>query len=528
MSTVATGRPTVAGLLLGETRARVTAFVRTPIAAFFTLVFPLVVLLLVGTLVGNAVLESRSGVRIAQFFTPAIAAYAAATAAYTSLAIGLSIDREKGVLRRQRALPIPTAALLGGRVGAGVVSGTAAVVLMVVAGVLFLDVRIVWAKLPAAVLALVVGIGCFAALGFAVSSIARTSAATQAITNGTLVPLAFVSDVFVVGYGDSNVGGSGTKRWGETVIVSTFGATAQIGAQGTGVTTCQGDSGGTAYLPMEDGSYRAISMVSTGLPGCNDTTGTHALMHPAIPWIEETSQIDITPCHDADGTWNPNPNCTGFFAGGSTPSGVWENMCEGTPSTGPSSTCGSAFDETPDNDPPEVTVANPTQGEEFDTGALVTIEIDAVDAGYGVEEVWIEIDGMEQAVRETYPPYAFADVPFPDGVYTIVAHAVDWAGNEGVSEPVTIGINAEVPDQPDPTTGADTDDTNGDSTGDVDPTDPGDGSSSDTNDAETSGTPDASGDGGDEGCGCSTPTPSPWAPLAALFVLFGLRRRPQR
>lgn len=199
MSTVATGRPTVAGLLLGETRARVTAFVRTPIAAFFTLVFPLVVLLLVGTLVGNAVLESRSGVRIAQFFTPAIAAYAAATAAYTSLAIGLSIDREKGVLRRQRALPIPTAALLGGRVGAGVVSGTAAVVLMVVAGVLFLDVRIVWAKLPAAVLALVVGIGCFAALGFAVSSIARTSAATQAITNGTLVPLAFVSDVFVVG-----------------------------------------------------------------------------------------------------------------------------------------------------------------------------------------------------------------------------------------------------------------------------------------------------------------------------------------
>ena len=199
MSAVVTGRPTVAGLLLGETRARVTAFVRTPIAAFFTLVFPLIVLLLVGTLVGNAVLESRSGVRVAQFFTPAIAAYAAATAAYTSLAIGLSIDRERGVLRRQRALPIPTAALLGGRVGAGIVSGTAAVLLMVLAGVVFLDVQVVWGKLPAAALALVIGITCFAALGFAVSSIARTPAATQAITNGTLVPLAFVSDVFVVG-----------------------------------------------------------------------------------------------------------------------------------------------------------------------------------------------------------------------------------------------------------------------------------------------------------------------------------------
>ncbi len=335
-------------------------------------------------------------------------------------------------------------------------------------------------------------------------------------------------EVTVVGYGDSNVGSSGTKRWGETVIVSTLGATAQIGAQGTGVTTCQGDSGGTAYLAMDDGSYRAISMVSTGLPGCNDTTGTHALMHPAIPWIEETSEIDITPCHDVDGTWNPNPNCTGFFAGGSTPSGVWENMCEGTPSTGPAETCGDAFDVTVDEDPPEVSIASPAQGDEFDTGALVSILIDAVDAGYGVEEVWLEIDGMEQAVRETYPPYDFPDVPFPDGVYTIVAHAVDWAGNEATSAPVTIGINAEVPDEPDPTTGG-ADGTGADETGE--PT--GDGETGDvsgtsggeSDGAPTTGAPEADGGGGDEGCGCSSSVPTPWAALFAMLGLATIRRR---
>lgn len=334
--------------------------------------------------------------------------------------------------------------------------------------------------------------------------------------------------VTVVGYGDSNIGGAGTKRWGETVIVSTLGSTAQIGAQGTGVTTCQGDSGGTAYIALEDGSYRAISMVSTGLAGCDETTGTHALMHSAVPWIEETSQIDITPCHDVDGTWNPNPNCTGFFAGGSTPSGVWENMCEGTPTTGPAATCGDAYDVTPDGDAPEVSIANPTQGEEFDSGALVSIAIDAVDAGYGVEEVWIEIDGMEQPVRETYPPFVFPDVPFPDGVYTIVAHAVDWAGNEAASAPVTIGINAEVPDEPDPTTGGPSDDTGSSESGVIDPTTGGAGSSSgDPIGDGTSGGPEAD-DNAESGCGCTTSTPSPWAPLGVLFAFLGARRRRSR
>lgn len=332
-------------------------------------------------------------------------------------------------------------------------------------------------------------------------------------------------EVFLVGYGDSDIGGSGTKRWGATEIITTLGSTAQIGAQGTGVTTCQGDSGGTAYLEMDDGSFRALSMVSTGLPGCNDTTGTHALMHPAIPWIEATSQIDITPCHDVDGTWNPNPNCTGFFAGGSTPSGVWENMCEGTPSTGPSASCGEPFDATTDEDPPEVTVASPVQGQEFGGGALVTIDIDAFDAGYGVDQVWIEIDGMEQAVRDTYPPFVFPEVPFPDGVYTIVAHAVDWAGNEGVSSPVTIGVNALVPEEPSGSTGGDAGDSD-DGTGAADSTtNDAESTGGDTGGQESTGGPASDGDGGDSGCGCSTPASGGWTGFALLFGVLGFRRR---
>lgn len=326
--------------------------------------------------------------------------------------------------------------------------------------------------------------------------------------------------VTLVGYGDSNVGGSGTKRWGGSVIVSTFGATAQIGAGGTGITTCQGDSGGTAYLEMDDGTFRAISMVSTGLPGCDDTTGTHALMHPAIPWIEETSQIDITPCHDVDGTWNPNPNCTGFFAGGSTPVGTWENMCEGTPASGASSSCGASFEETPDDTPPTVTVASPMQGDTFESGTEVTIEISATDEGYGVQEVWLAIDGAEQPVRETYPPYVFPNVPFPDGVYTLVAHAVDWAGNEATSEPVTIGINADVPEMPGgtSTSGTGGDETTGGPSGET-------GLGESSGPGESSGSEDPTIDDGDGGCGCTSGDTPPWVGFAAFFGLAFLRRR---
>jgi MYXO-CTERM domain-containing protein len=332
--------------------------------------------------------------------------------------------------------------------------------------------------------------------------------------------------VYVVGYGLTGNGPSGTKRWGQTEIVSTLGNTVNIGGQGTGITTCSGDSGGTAYLPMADGSFRAISMVSTGLTGCDETTGVHALMHPAIPWIEETSQIDITPCHDADGTWHPNPNCTGFFAGGPTPSGSWDDdpWCSGTPASGPASTCGDSFEANPDADPPSVTVASPTHGEEFASGTSVTIDIDAIDDGYGVDQVWIEIDGMEQAVHETYPPYSFPNVPFPDGVYTIVAHAVDWAGNEGVSEPITIGINAMVPDDSGGSdAGTDSGGSDSDGSGGTD-------GGTDSSDPSGGGPnpPDPDQEGGeDNGCGCtSQQDPSAlWAQLLLLLPLLLRRRR---
>ena len=321
--------------------------------------------------------------------------------------------------------------------------------------------------------------------------------------------------VAIAGFGDGGPdGSSGTKRWGMSQVVTTFGNTANIG--GDGPSTCQGDSGGSAFVAMADGSWRALSMVSTGLIGCDQTTGVHALMHPAIPWIEETAQIDITPCHDLDGTWNPTPMCADVFAGGSEGYGTWSDWCPDTPRSGALSTCGEPFDAVTDDEPPVVRITSPAYGDTFDSGSLVSVDIDAEDEGWGVREVWVLIGGSKQPVRDEYPPYGFADVPFPDGVFEIVAVAEDWAGNVAMSEPVVIGVNADVPDPEPPSADSsggavDTDDP-GTTTGDEPPSDDSSG-----------GVPGVADDGGEGGCACNGGGGG--LPPVGLLVLLALVRR---
>jgi ABC-2 type transport system permease protein len=71
------------------------------------------------------------------------------------------------------------------------------VVLMLGIGVAFFDVTIEPAKVPAMVLTFVVGVAAFAALGLAVSAAVPDADSAPAVANATILPLAFVSDVFV-------------------------------------------------------------------------------------------------------------------------------------------------------------------------------------------------------------------------------------------------------------------------------------------------------------------------------------------
>jgi ABC-2 type transport system permease protein len=169
---------------------------RVPVAAFFTVAFPMMFLVLFNLLNADVTVESMGGIRFAQFYTPGIAVFAMVTAGYTNLAITVSMDRDEGILKRIRGTPLPPWAYLAGRIGAAVTVGASSVVLMFAVGAAFFGVEPVWDRLPTAALVLAVGAATFASLGLAVAGVAPNGQAAPAIANATILPLAFVSGIF--------------------------------------------------------------------------------------------------------------------------------------------------------------------------------------------------------------------------------------------------------------------------------------------------------------------------------------------
>jgi MYXO-CTERM domain-containing protein len=76
------------------------------------------------------------------------------------------------------------------------------------------------------------------------------------------------------------------------------------------------------------------------------------MIHPFVPWLERTSGIDVTPCHNSDGTWNPSAACRGFPMNPETSNGAWSTMCQSVTRSGLGATCGAPFDgPVPDGGP---------------------------------------------------------------------------------------------------------------------------------------------------------------------------------
>jgi ABC-2 type transport system permease protein len=194
-----TDGPGTLRLLAAQIRYQHRVFWRTRIAAVFTVAFPLMLLLLFGTLFSGEVfqVEGRPPLTATQFYAPSLAAFAAATATYTNLAISTAIARDEGILKRFRGTPLPPWVYLAGRVGSAVVVALIAVVLMLGIGAVAYDVEVRASLLPAASVTFLIGVAAFAALGLAVAGVARSSESAQALANFTILPLAFVSDVFL-------------------------------------------------------------------------------------------------------------------------------------------------------------------------------------------------------------------------------------------------------------------------------------------------------------------------------------------
>lgn len=163
-------------------------FWRNPSAAFFSFAFPLIFLLLFGSIMSG----DRESLEIV---VPGIAGMAVMATTFTALAINMTFLREQGVLKRVRGTPQPPGSYLAGLAANAVTNAAIQIVLVVLAAKLLFGLG--W---PRDVLELVVftvaGVTALAALGVAFSHVIPNFDAAPAYTNVVFLPVIFISGVF--------------------------------------------------------------------------------------------------------------------------------------------------------------------------------------------------------------------------------------------------------------------------------------------------------------------------------------------
>jgi len=185
-------------LTLREARYDMRAFWRNPASAFFTIVFPLMFLVIFNLIFGDQTIDTPQGeLDTSTFYVPAIVAMGVIGACYTNIAIGTAFARDRGVLKRIRGTPLPALAFLTGRILQAIGVAILLVAVVLTMGVLFYGVDLPTSTFPAFVVTLLVGSACFCALGLAVTAIIPNADASPAVVNASILPLLFISNIFI-------------------------------------------------------------------------------------------------------------------------------------------------------------------------------------------------------------------------------------------------------------------------------------------------------------------------------------------
>ncbi len=222
------------------------AFWRNPASVFFTVMFPVILLLIFATIFGSQTVEVRGGhIDTDAYYVPAIISLSIISATMQSLAMSLVIAREDGRLKRSRGTPMPPWVFIAGRIGNSIVTAILMMVLLAAIGGLLYGVSFPWDRIPALLIVLVIGAASFCCLGIALTAAIPSQDAAAPIVNALLLPLYFLSGVFipddqlpsgVIGFADffpirhffeaffdAYVPGGATIAWGHLAIVALWG-----------------------------------------------------------------------------------------------------------------------------------------------------------------------------------------------------------------------------------------------------------------------------------------------------------------
>jgi ABC-2 type transport system permease protein len=182
-------------LVLHQARYDLLAILRNRQARFFTLVLPLLFLVIFVAVFGNHV--TRTGVKLSTYYVPGIAALGVIASSFINLVISITVLREEGILKRRRATPMPAWALIAARTLTAVVVSLAVVSVLLAFGRLAYGVRLPTSTLPGVAVTAVVGSITFCVLGYALSTVIHSEDAAQPMVQAIMLPLYFISGIFV-------------------------------------------------------------------------------------------------------------------------------------------------------------------------------------------------------------------------------------------------------------------------------------------------------------------------------------------
>lgn len=177
---------------LKYTWIEIKLFMREPVGAFFTLLFPLLLLFLFGAIYGNEPSPLFNGYGTIDISLPAYTAMIIATTGIIGLSITMSSYREKGILRRLRVSPLRPSVILAGQVVVIFLMTVLGMLLLVLAGTLVYDLRFDGNVLDV-VLAFLLGSLSFFSLGFVLASVMPNARTAQVVSMAIIYPMLFLS-----------------------------------------------------------------------------------------------------------------------------------------------------------------------------------------------------------------------------------------------------------------------------------------------------------------------------------------------
>jgi ABC transporter DrrB family efflux protein len=173
------------------------ALPRTPELILFTLIQPVMFVVLFNYVFGGSIGQSLQGISYAQFLIPGIMVQTIVFGS-SATSVGLADDLQKGIVDRFRSLPIARSAVIAGRIVADTVRLLLVAVVLVVVG--FAVGFRFEGGLPLGLLMILVAVAFGFAMSWVLANIGmRVGSPETAQTAGFiwLFPLTFISSVFV-------------------------------------------------------------------------------------------------------------------------------------------------------------------------------------------------------------------------------------------------------------------------------------------------------------------------------------------